>query len=124
MEEWAVLTPAAKNQKFNVCDSSAFTFEALWPQLAGWYGIEPKGPDDNATFIESKTPFNPRPYGSVGVSRRKFTFTEWANKDEVRSTWKTLAERHGLPDKQFKNLEGTFSFLDGAIIRAYTLMFR
>lgn len=34
--EWVVLTDAARNEAFNACDSSAFTWGKLWPKLAGW----------------------------------------------------------------------------------------
>lgn len=62
LEEWAVLTPAAKNQKFNACDNSMFTNESFWPRLAGWYGIEYKGPSEEG-LTEVETGYDPPPRG-------------------------------------------------------------
>ncbi|KAI0129701.1 hypothetical protein BJ170DRAFT_617299 [Xylariales sp. AK1849] len=118
MEEWAVLTPAAENQRFNACDSSSFTWEAFWPRLAGWYGIDWKGPDaENAAFAESDSPYNPRGYGSLGVSRRRFTFVSWAKRTDVQQAWKELAVEHHLSSTELNNVDRVFSFLDGSTAR-------
>jgi len=65
LEEWSVLTPTAGNQKFNVVDNSAFTWEQFWPKLAGWYGVESQGPDmsKDAVFTERETAYDPPPRG-------------------------------------------------------------
>jgi hypothetical protein len=53
LEEWAVLTEKAKDQKFNAVDSSMFTCESFWPRMAGWYGIPWTGPNvDGLTEVE------------------------------------------------------------------------
>lgn len=52
LEEWMVLTPGAANQKFNALDDSAFSWEGLWPKIAEFYGLEWKGPDENAEYTE------------------------------------------------------------------------
>jgi len=44
LEEWAVLSDRAENQRFNAVDNSGFSPEAFWPKLAGWYGIEWEAP--------------------------------------------------------------------------------
>ncbi|KAK5428658.1 hypothetical protein LTR34_007824 [Exophiala xenobiotica] len=125
MEEWAVLTPSARDQKFNTCDNSSFTWEACWPRIAGWYGIGHTGPDTNpdTKWIEKQTRFNPRGYGDKGVSRRKFTFVEWARRPEVVRAWREIAEQNengnddgdgGLTQKgELKDVERVFGFLDG-----------
>ncbi|EXJ76531.1 uncharacterized protein A1O5_01039 [Cladophialophora psammophila CBS 110553] len=123
MEEWAILTPAAENQKFNACDNSAFTWEAAWPRIAGWYGIEWTGPDENAEHVERETRFNPRGYGGKGVSRRKFTFAEWAKRKDVREAWKEIAEQHQLTQKELRDVDRVFGFLDGTVCRAAPLVF-
>lgn len=123
LEEWSVLTPAARNQKFNACDNSAFTWEGFWPRLAGWYGIEWKGPDAGASWIERETRFNPRGYGDKGVSRRKFTFVDWAKQDHVQTAWKQIAEKHDLQQKELKDIDRVFGFLDGTVTRAGPLIF-
>ncbi|ETS78307.1 hypothetical protein PFICI_10369 [Pestalotiopsis fici W106-1] len=122
MEEWAVLTPGAENQRFNACDDSAFTWEGFWPHLAGWYGLEWRGPDDKAEFHEIHTRFNPRGYGPSGVVRTTFTFVEWAKRPEVQKAWKRLAEKHDLSQKELKDVDRVFGFLDGSVSRAGSLM--
>ncbi|EXJ60527.1 hypothetical protein A1O7_04680 [Cladophialophora yegresii CBS 114405] len=124
-EEWAVLTPAAENQKFNTWDDSAFTWEGFWPRLAGWYGVAWKGPDEGAKYVERVTRFNPRGYGGKGVSRRRFTFVEWAGRKDVADAWREMAQRDGLVQKDLKDMdvERVFSFLDGTVCRAAPLIF-
>ena len=39
LEEWAVLTPEAKNEAFNVQDGLPFTWGRFWAYLADWYGV-------------------------------------------------------------------------------------
>jgi len=124
-EEWAVLTPAAENQKFNTWDDSAFTWEAFWPRLAGWYGISWNGPDTAAKYVERETRFNPRGYGSKGISKRRFTFVEWAGREDVRAAWKELATEHNLAQKDLHDLDipRVLGFLDGTVCRAAPLIF-
>lgn len=126
LEEWAVLTPAAKDQKFNACDSSAFTSESFWPKLAGWYGIKWNGPDTKAKYIETRTRFDPPPrgYGPLGVTRRKFTMVDWAKKPEVQKAWKELAEENGLVEKELRDVDRVFAFLDGTLVRSAPLNLR
>ncbi|KAK6203804.1 hypothetical protein LQW54_008718 [Pestalotiopsis sp. IQ-011] len=123
MEEWAVLTPGAENQRFNVCDDSAFTWEGFWPHLAGWYGLEWRGPADGAEYKETYTPHSPRGYGPKGPIRTTFTFVEWAKRPDVREAWARLAERHGLSQRELRDVDRVFGFLDGSISRAGTLIF-
>lgn len=124
MEEWAVLTAAAANQRFNACDDSTFAWEAFWPRLAGWYGLEWKGPDSEVTLAEQRTPHNPRGYGPHGAARTRFTFTEWAKRDDVQRAWKSLADQHDLSSKELRDVDRVFGFLDGSISRAGPLMYR
>lgn len=124
MEEWAVLTPAAKNQKFNVCDDSNFTFEAFWPRLAGWYGLDWKGPDPDAKYIEVPTPYNPRGYGPNSVYRARYTFVNWAKRGDVQKSWKKLAQEHGLSPLKLQDINRVFGFLDSMLSRAGPLMYR
>lgn len=124
IEEWAVLTPEAGDNRFNACDNSVFTFESFWPKLAGWYGIEWKGPDTNAKMKETQTRFVPRGYGDKGVVRRKFSFVEWAKRDDVSKAWKELAQQSDLTEKEFKDVDRVFGFLDGTVVRAAPLYLR
>lgn len=123
MEEWAVLTPAAKNQKFNAWDGGSFAFEGFWPHLAGWYGIEWQGPQDNAQYHTRETPHNPRGYGGKGTVRSTFTITSWVKQEKVQKAWKKLAEEYGLSQKELVDVDRVFGFIDGSLLRAGPLMF-
>jgi nucleoside-diphosphate-sugar epimerase len=124
-EEWAVLTPAANNQRFNTWDDSAFTWEAFWPRLAGWYGVSWGGPDEGAKYIERETRFNPRGYGGKGVSKRRFTFVEWVGRNDVREAWWQIATKNDLAQKDLgeMDVDRVFGFLDGTVCRAAPLIF-
>lgn len=126
LEEWSVLTPGAKNQKFNACDSSAFAWEGFWPKIAGWYGIKFNGPDMKARLNERQTPYEPPPrgFGPRGVIRQKYTMVSWAKRPEVSKAWKELADEHGLVDKELRDVERVFAFLDGTLCRSCPLNFR
>ena len=59
LEEWAVLTPEAANEAFNVQDGLAFTWGRFWPYLASWYGATWTPPEDKEdryrTFVSRAT---------------------------------------------------------------------
>lgn len=124
MEEWAVLTPAAENEKFNAFDGSVFAWEGFWPRLAGWYGIEWEGPKDDDNYTSTETPHNPRGYGGKGVSRKTFTFVEWAKQDKVQKTWEKLAVENDLSQKELVDIDRVFGFADGSVSRSGALMLR
>ena len=64
LEEWAVLTENAKDQRFNACDGSPFAWEKTWPRVAAWYGIDYEGPSfDDSAYTERTTPYDPPPRG-------------------------------------------------------------
>lgn len=70
LEEWAVLTENAKDQRFNACDGSPFAWEKTWPRVAAWYGIEYEGPSfDDSAYAERTTPYDPPPRGYVESTR-------------------------------------------------------
>ncbi|KAJ9650312.1 hypothetical protein H2198_010378 [Neophaeococcomyces mojaviensis] len=123
MEEWAVLSSRATNQKFNTCDSSTFAWEGFWPRLAGWYGIDWLGPQDDAQYTMRETPHNPRGYGGKGVSGRTFTMIDWAKQSKVQEAWKKIAQQHELSVKELADVERIFGFLDGSLCRSSPLMF-
>lgn len=123
MEEWAVLTPAAANQRFNACDGGAFTWEGFWPKLAAWYDVDWTGPQDGTEYVETMTLYNPRGYGGRGVSRRTFTMVAWAKQEKVRNAWSNLAVEHGLTTRELGDVDRIFGFLDGALCRSSPLMF-
>ena len=124
MEEWAVLTPAAENQKFNAFDGGAFAWEGCWPKLAGWYGIKSQGPQDNDEYVSRETAHNPRGYGGNGIASRTFSLAEWVKQDKVQKAWKKLAEENNLTQKELVDTDRVFGFIDGSLCRPGGLMFR
>jgi nucleoside-diphosphate-sugar epimerase len=40
---WAMTTPQAAGEAFNVVDADYFRWRDLWPRLAGYFGVEPGG---------------------------------------------------------------------------------
>lgn len=51
---WAATTAAARNQAFNVANGDVFRWSWLWPQLAGWFGVEAKGFDGTIHPLEAE----------------------------------------------------------------------
>ncbi|KAL9113161.1 MAG: hypothetical protein Q9227_002773 [Pyrenula ochraceoflavens] len=115
LEEWSVLTPGAKNQKFNASDNSAFTWEATLPRVAQWYGLDCITPPDNAEYMEIEAPYNPRGYGPKAKVRVRFSFAQWAQKPEVKRAWRELHDEYGLrgpAEFSDEEIQKYFSFLD------------
>jgi nucleoside-diphosphate-sugar epimerase len=63
LAEWAVLTPNAKNEKFNALDDSAFTWGKFWPELAKLYGLEYTTPDPEGAFRSLANAYQTPPRG-------------------------------------------------------------
>lgn len=124
LEEWAVLQPNAGNQRFNALDNSEFTWEAAWPLVAGWYGMEWKGPvEDPAAFQTRTFPHNPRGYGSKGTVQIRMRMSDWAKRDDVKAAWKEMTQQYGLRgDGEFHEVDRTFDFLDGTLNRAAPIL--
>lgn len=99
LEEWAVLTPDAADEAFNVQDGTNFTWGRFWPCLAHWYGTtwEPpeSDPEKYRTFT-SRATATPRGYGPQGVTRSTFSLMEWSEKPEVVEAWEAIKKKHGL----------------------------
>ncbi|KAI9710371.1 MAG: hypothetical protein M1820_002866 [Bogoriella megaspora] len=110
MEEWMVLSGPA-NQRYNVCDDSAFAYEGFWPRLAGWYGLEWEGPQEGE-YERFETRFAPRQYGGKGVANRKFSLASWVKREDVKKAWAELAEEHGLVQKELREPDRVFGFAE------------
>jgi hypothetical protein len=144
VEEWAVLTKEAGNQKFNAFDDSAFvscscvdcefarmlmheqTWGKFWPRYAKLYGLEYTTPDpENDTYkeIPSKYDIPPRGFGKNNPIRYKFTLVEWATRPDVQKAWKELASKHDLLDKEFRDIDRIFSFTDAALSWSQSIYF-
>jgi nucleoside-diphosphate-sugar epimerase len=64
LEEWAVLTPDAANEAFNVQDGLPFTMGRLWAYLASWYGVEWTPPEtDPSKYRETVSRATDTPRG-------------------------------------------------------------
>ena len=142
-EEYITLSPDPNvaNQKFNICDSSSFTWEYAWPHIGAWFGLaeaQIQGPEkDDLTAKDtypisrySRFPKPPRGYGPPALVQAKFTLAEWAKRPEVVKAWNELAERHGLGG-QYRDLAGEkmdaqriFAFLDRTLCRGAALDLR
>lgn len=122
LEEWSVLQGPA-DEMFNAFDGSAFTWEAAWPEIASWYGLESKGPQAGGEYAEKQTRFAPRGYGGKGITRSKFSMVEWAKRQDIQDAWGKMATEHGLsmPDKS--ELDRIFAFLDGSLCRPAPLLY-
>ena len=78
---WAAVTPAARDQAFNVVNGDVFRWRWLWPQLAGYFGVEWAGPPE----LGAPDALEPR----MG----------WA-----AEAWRSLAEKHGLRETEVDRL--------------------
>lgn len=118
------MTPAAQDRKFNTFDGGAFAFEAFWPRLAGWYGLEWEGPKDGTEYTTRETLHNPRGYGGKGVVRKAFSLVDWVKQEKVQQAWAKIAEEHGLSQKKLVDPDRVFGFADGSLGRSASLILR
>ncbi len=77
--EWAAVTPAARNEAFNVVDGDVFRWKWMWGRLAQWFGVEP------APFDGERNPLEHQLAGAAPL-------------------WAELAERHGLIEPDLNRL--------------------
>ena len=124
MEEWSVLTSSAHNQKFNTYDGGMFAWEAFWPKLASWYGVDWSGPQDDVEYTEIQMPHNPRGYGGKALMRRRFSLVDWVKQEKVQKAWAELVSANGLEKKELEEPGRVFGFADGSMSRGSSLMFR
>lgn len=121
MEEWAVLTDTATNEKFNTMDGTTFTWGNHWPKLASAYGIEYERPslnEDVYTVIQSKFDPPPRGFGPPGVYRIRFRLVDWARQDKVQKAWEQLTSKYGLTAGKLQDMDidRIFGFTDGSLM--------
>lgn len=123
MEEWAVLTDGAKNEKFNTMDGTTFTWGNFWPKFAQWYGMEYKTPsmnDSEYTTITTRFDPPPRGFGPPGKYRYRFRLTDWAKQAAVQQAWEQLIAQHKLKVAKLQDmdLDRIFGFTDGTLLGA------
>ncbi len=71
--EWASMTPAARDQAFNVVNGDVFRWKWMWPRLAEWFGITA------APFPSSHTPLAPQ-FAAINAA----------------ALWRDIAGKYGL----------------------------
>lgn len=126
--EWAALHEGGADQALNIVDDSRFAWGALWPLAAEWYGIDYETPEeDESKFAVVTMPRSPAPrgFGPAGKVRVLWTFSAWAEKEEVKQAWERIQEREGLdkglsPWRDHKSLLDCFGTLDAEVLGPWT----
>ncbi|WP_158809794.1 SDR family oxidoreductase [Beijerinckia sp. L45] len=77
--EWASITPAARDQAFNIVNGDVFRWSWMWARLAAWFGLEP------APFPSEVTPLE----GQLA---------------DAGPIWTELARKHGLAETDLGKL--------------------
>lgn len=72
---WAAVTPAARDEAFNIVNGDIFRWNWLWPQLAAFFGLEP-----------APYPGHPQPLE--------------AQMEGMEAAWRDIAARHGLAEPE------------------------
>lgn len=63
-------------------------------------------------------------YGPKASISMSFTFTEWAKRKETQEAWKEIAEKHNLQEKELRDVDRIFGFLDGMLLMSHSLYFK
>lgn len=121
MEEWAVLSHNAKNEKFNTMDGTTFTWGNFWPKYAEWYGVGYERPslDESVyTVVKSRHDPPPRGFGPPATYRVRFRLVDWAKQDKVQKAWEELTENCGLTGGRLQDMDidRIFGFTDGSLM--------
>lgn len=127
LSEWAVLTDAARDESFNAADDCLFSWSKFWPKFAGRFQMPWEGPDtsDDAQYHTITLPDRPpRGYGPPGTIKSRFALAEWAKKAEVQKAWTEIASKHGLREKELRDVDRVFGFTDLALTMSYPVQLR
>ncbi|KAF2449346.1 NAD dependent epimerase/dehydratase family protein-like protein [Karstenula rhodostoma CBS 690.94] len=122
LEEWAVLTPHAKNEKLNAADSSPFAWGTFWKKMADWYGVPCGRPSlDPKDYTLIITPYDPPPrgFGAPATHHVRFTLTSWARRPHVQKAWAEIISQYGLKNAQKledMDIDRIFAFADGSLL--------
>ena len=76
---WAAETPVAANTSFNISNGDVFRWRWMWPQIAGYFGVEWEGHNGTDRPLE----------GRVG---------------ELEGAWPGIVERYGLREPDLSRL--------------------
>jgi hypothetical protein len=124
---WTALTEQTKNETFNSTDDCLFTWSKLWPKLAERFRIPWTGPDisDEASYATITFPTDlPRGYVPPGMVQFRFTLANWAKTPEVQQAWAEIAEKHGLREKELRDIDRVFGFADLLLALPYSISLR
>jgi hypothetical protein len=77
--EWASITPAARNQAFNVVNGDVFRWNWMWARIAEWFGLQPAPFSGRGTPLEQQLA-------------------------DAAPTWREIAQRHGLTEPDLNRL--------------------
>jgi len=77
--EWAAVTPAARNEAFNITNGDVFRWQWMWARLAAWFGLEP------APFPAEITPLEKQMADAAPL-------------------WAEIAGKHGLAEADLNKL--------------------
>ena len=83
--EWAAVTPAARDQAFNVVNGDVFRWRWLWPQLAAYFGVEWDAPPEGGAPLEARMGFAASAWKDIAA---KYGLTE-IDVNRVASWWHT-----------------------------------
>ena len=105
-------------------DDSPFAWGKFWPEIAKWYGIKYGIPEpDESKYQVVTLPRDPPPrgFGKPGKVYVKFTFEEWALREDVKEAWERIREREGLrkeanPWRSKEKLRELFQTLDAELL--------
>ena len=77
--EWAAITPAARDEAFNVVDGDIFRWSWMWGRLANWFGLEPAPFPGQGTPLEQQL-------------------------SDAAPLWAGIARKHGLAEPDLNRL--------------------
>jgi len=131
---WAAMEPRCGNEAFNVVNGDVESWQNLWPKLIRGFGgkVPPKqfqgeAKDGSMMELAERPPIAEyeEGMGLLGRTKRgkveqKIDLMKWAEKKEVKETWKQLAEKHGLEENALE--KATWMFLGFVLGRNYDLI--
>jgi len=77
--EWAAVTPAARNEAFNITNGDVFRWQWMWGRLAAWFGLEPAAYPAEITPLEKQMA-------------------------DAAPLWAEIASKHGLAENDLSKL--------------------
>lgn len=131
---WAATAPGAKNEAFNVVNGDVESWQHLWPKVAARFGLRvPADQPAAGSAHETVVPLAPQPpialtareaglEGTIEQSRveQRIDLAKWAQREEVKGAWSTIAEREGLQKDAVE--KATWSFASFVLGRNFDLI--